>query len=86
MTSDEAATWMVEQLIKRKYLDQEVAAYGLAKLDKSLVYQNNAGNLAVDKKVLQAFRKLMPENVVWSQSERHWRFRQPYDQPGRMQA
>lgn len=76
---------MVEQLAKHKYLDHEIVAYGLIKQDKELVGYNDAGNLVVDKKVLAAFRKAMPEDVVWSRGERHWRYRQKRDKPGRMQ-
>jgi len=85
MTPDEAATWMAEVLNEKGYLDQEVVAWQLAKLDPSLVYHNDAGNLAISKHVLAAFRKALPDDVVWSRGERHWRFRKPYDKPGRMQ-
>jgi hypothetical protein len=85
VTPDEAASFMVEILNAKGYLDQEVAAWELAKRDKSLVYDNDAGNLAVSKPVLAAFRKALPDNVVWSRGERHWRFRKSYDKPGRMQ-
>lgn len=85
MTPEDAAAWMIQELAKRKYLDQDIVAYGLVKLDKSLIYHNEAGNLAVDKKVLAAFKRAMPDNVVWSRGERHWRYRMPRDRPGRMQ-
>lgn len=76
---------MIDELAKHKYLDQEIVAYGLVKLDKALVYHNDAGNLAVNKEVLDAFRKAAPDNVVWSRGERHWRYRMLHDRPGRMQ-
>jgi len=76
---------MIEILNAKGYLDQEIAAWELVKRDKSLVYHNDAGNLAIDNKVLTAFRKALPIDVVWSRGERHWRFRKPYDRPGRMQ-
>ena len=85
MTPEQAAQLMGGVLHAKGYLDQEVAAWELAKRDKSLVYHSDAGNLALTKPVLDAFRKALPENVVWSRGERHWRFRKPYDRPGRMQ-
>jgi DNA-binding FrmR family transcriptional regulator len=85
MTADDAAVWMVQELAKRRYLDHEIVAYGLLKLDKALVYYNDAGNLAVHKVVLDAFRRAIPDDVVWSRGERHWRYRQKNDRPGRMQ-
>ena len=85
MTPEDAAVFLVEILQRKGYLDQEVAAWELSRRDSTLVYHNNAGNLAVAKSVLGAFRRALPENVVWSRGERHWRFRKPYDRPGRMQ-
>lgn len=85
MTVDEAAEWMLSELKRAKYLDQETAAYKLVKLNKELIYHNAAGNLAIDKKVLAAFKKLLPEDVVWSLGQRHWRYRIKSDKPGRMQ-
>lgn len=85
MTPAEAAAWMVDELSKQKYLDQEIVAYQLVKTDKKLTYQNANGNLAIAKPVLDAFRKAMPDDVVWSRSDRQWRYRKSYDRPGRMQ-
>lgn len=84
MTPDEAAQWMFGELQNKKWLDQETVAWQLLKLDKSLVYMNDNGNPAIDKKVLAAFNKLAPTgDYVWSRSERHWRARQKYDVPGK---
>ncbi|MCY4305754.1 MAG: hypothetical protein OXC62_13400 [Aestuariivita sp.] len=86
MTPQEAAQWMLIELTKRKVLNQENAAWYLTRKTKSLTYQNNNGNLAISKPVLVAFNKLTKtSDVVWSRSERHWRFRKKYDRPGRMQ-
>ena len=86
MTPQEAAQWMLIELTKRKVLNQENAAWYLTRKTKSLTYQNNNGNLAISKPVLVAFNKLTTtSDVVWSRSERHWRFRKKYDRPGRMQ-
>ena len=84
MTPKEAAEWMVEQLHEKKWLDQEYVVWELRKLEKSLTYDNENGNLAIDKRVLSAFNKLTSDgNVVWSRGSRHWRFRAPYDTPGK---
>ena len=86
MTPVEAAQWMFDELNKRKVLDQENAAWELTRKDKSLTYQNDSGNLAIAKPVLAEFKKLTDGNdVVWSRSERQWRFREKYDKLGRMQ-
>lgn len=86
MTPVEAAQWMVDELANRRVLDQEHAAYQLHRLDATLTYQNDNGNLAISKDVLKEFNRLTSGgDVVWSRSERHWRQRRPYDKPGRMQ-
>ncbi|WP_339824319.1 hypothetical protein [uncultured Parasphingorhabdus sp.] len=86
MTPQDAAQWMLAHLQKRKFIDQETAAWHFLKHAKELSYMNDNGNPAIDKRVLTEFRKLMPDNVVWSRSSRHWRFREKHDKPGRMQS
>lgn len=86
MNTTEAAEWMASELQRRRILDQDTAVYHLHKQNKALTYQNNNGNLAIAKDVLVAFRKLIDDkDVVWSRGERHWRYRQKHDKPGRMQ-
>ncbi len=86
MTPKEAAEWMVDQLNTHRLLYQETAVYDLHNLDPTLTYHNENGNLAISKKVLSQFNKLTNGgDVVWSRSERYWRFREPSDAPGRMQ-
>ena len=85
MTADDAASWMVEELKRRRYLDHEIAVFEPQKLDSALVRYNDAGNLAIKPSVLKAFRTALPEDVVWSRSERSWRYRSKGDAPGRMQ-
>ena len=86
MTIDEAAEWMLGELRRAKFLDQETAVYKLVRLEKGLTYYNAAGNLAIDSKVMAAFKSLLPDDIVWSLGQRHWRFRQKHDKPGRMQS
>lgn len=76
---------MLQELQRARWLDQETAAWHLMKADKSLVGYNDAGNLAIDKRVLAAFKKLLPDDIVWSRGQRHWRFRERGDAPGRNQ-
>lgn len=86
MTPKEAAQWMLDKLKAGGVLVQEQAAWELHNTDSSLTYQNDNGNLAISKKVLAEFNKITGDgDVVWSRSDRLWRFREPSDQPGRMQ-
>lgn len=84
MTPKDAAAWMVTELGRVKYLDQETVAYHLHQHAPDLVFVNDNGNLGIKRPVLDAFNKLTPD-VVWSRSERHWRKREAYDTPGRRQ-
>jgi hypothetical protein len=49
----------------------------------SLLRENTDGNLVLQRKLLNAFRELTPDNVVWVKPDRYWRFRVPEDEPGR---
>ena len=85
-TAADVAQWMLEEIDRVRYLDQEDAVYKIERqFGSEFVYANDAGNPAISKKVLAAFNKLTKETVVWDRSERHWRRRSPYDAPGRMQ-
>ena len=52
---------------------------------EEFTYHNENGNLAIDRRVLKAFRKLTGDSVVWERGERLWRRREGYDQVGRQQ-
>lgn len=84
MTPQEAAEWMFAELQRVRWLDQETVAWQFLKLDKTLVHTNANGNPAIEKKVLDAFKKLTPTaDYVWSRGSRHWRKREHYDTPGK---
>ena len=80
------AQWMLEQYTKYKRLPQSMAARGiLTNFGEQYVYKNKQRNWAINKGILEAFRKITPEDVVWSRSSQTWRARAPYDPPkGRM--
>jgi len=67
-------------------LYQEDAVSQIAdRFGKEFTYENDAGNTAIDKKVLTAFRKLTGDSVVWIGAERYWRRRESGDEPTRQQ-
>jgi hypothetical protein len=85
-TAVEVAKWMVAELDRTQLLDQELTVYEISKkFGDEFTYINPNGNLAISKDVLKHFNKITAADVVWSRSERHWRKRQPGDEPGRMQ-
>lgn len=86
ITPDEVAQWMLDELEQVKYLYQDSVVYGISsRFGEDFIYHNDNGNPAVGQKVLASFRKLTGDSVVWDRRERMWRFREPYDEPGRQQ-
>jgi hypothetical protein len=86
VTAKDVANWMLSELENDQILYQENAVGCIQdKFGDSFVYDNQNGNMAISKEVLSEFRKLTKDNVVWFRGERHWRFREEYDEPGRRQ-
>lgn len=78
---------MAEELRRVRYLYQETVVYDIqSRFGDEFVYINENGNLAISREILQEFRKLTEDTVVWERGERYWRFRESYDSPGRRQA
>lgn len=78
---------MVEELRRVKYLYQQETVYAIeTRFGEKFFYINDAGNPAIDKKVLAAFNKLTGNSVVWERGERMWRMREDYDTPSRQQS
>lgn len=88
MTSaTDVATWMKESLEASPMLFQEMAVAQIHQLfGDEFVYINDAGNFAISKAVLKAFKAMTADTVVWERGERMWRMREPYDPPGRRQS
>jgi len=85
MTPQEAAEWMLEQYVAKRFLYQEEAASHLLLFhDEQLASYDANGNSRVAKGVLAAFNKLTP-CAVYERSHKFWRDRLPTDQPGRQQ-
>lgn len=84
MHADEAAGWMLQRLSKEGCLYQdEVVDYLLSAGATDLTRENAEGNLVLGRSVLESFRQLTADSVVWVKSERYWRPRVPEDVPGR---
>ena len=84
MDAATASSWMKLQLEKDGCLYQDdVVDYLVKSGADSLRRENTDGNLVLQRKLLNAFRELTPDNVVWVKPDRYWRFRVPEDEPGR---
>lgn len=82
---EQAARWMLDAVGRSGYLHQSDAASEVARFGEALIYTNENGNPAIDRKVLAEFRRICEDSVVWSRSERAWRLRDDGDEPGRGQ-
>ncbi len=86
-TARDVAEWMLSELDRQTLLHQEfVVIQILLQFGEQFTYTNNNDNLTIAKNVLEAFRRLTGDDVVWVSDERYWRRRQPDDEPGRHQS
>jgi hypothetical protein len=84
MDAATASSWMKAQLDKDGCLYQDdIVDYLVKSGADPLLRENSDGNLVLERKLLSAFKKLTPENVVWVKPDKYWRFRVPEDEPGR---
>ncbi|RAO78053.1 DUF6953 family protein [Dyella jiangningensis] len=73
---------MLEQYQRYSRLVQSTAAHGIRKnFGDHRVYRNRQRNWGINKGVLEEFRKLTPNDVVWSRSSQTWRQRRDSDPP-----
>ena len=86
VTTKDVAQWMLDEVLNEDYLEQGAVVGVISrKFGKEFVYQNDNGNLAIQKKVLVAFNKLSADNVVWLKYEKAWSPRKEHHRPGRQQ-
>ncbi|MCY9846954.1 DUF6953 family protein [Pectobacterium jejuense] len=84
MTNDDIAVWMLNALATESCLYQDdVVDFLIRSKQESFLVENNDGNQVLGRPVLDAFKKLTPDNVVWVRSGFYWRYRVPEDEPGR---
>jgi hypothetical protein len=87
ITSDSIAEWMHGRLQQQDRLYQRLTAHEIAKtFGDEFTYVNKNRNLAIDRRVLGAFRRISNETVVWSRRGYYWRKRVPGDPANRRQG
>lgn len=85
--ANDVAKWMLEKIEKDRELYQADTVFEIEKrFGGQYVYENENGNMAIDRTVLKEFRKLTGKTIVWERGERYWRFRQKGDELGRQQV
>ena len=81
-----AAELMYDKVVEDGLLRQEHAAYYIREaFGDEVTYINKNGNLAIQPKVLEEFKRLTGDDYVWSRSERSWRKREASHADGRSQ-
>lgn len=84
MDSQSVAIWMQNALEKDGCLYQDDVVDFLVKNNlETLLRENADGNLVLGRKVLNAFKMLNAESVVWVKPDKYWRFRVIEDETGR---
>lgn len=84
MDIQSVAIWMQSILDAEGCLYQDDVVDFLVKNQKEeLLRENNEGNLVIGKPLLNAFKKLNENSVVWVKPDKYWRFRVPEDEDGR---
>lgn len=84
MDENSVAIWMLKQIQQENCIYQEDVVDHLIKAGREdLLVENADGNQVLGKTVLDSFRKLTPDTVVWVKPGRYWRFRVKEDEPGR---
>lgn len=74
------AEWMLDQYRLYQRLSQSTAARGIRiNFGEQHCYKNKQRNWAINKGILEAFRLLTPDDVVWSRSSQGWRARRITD-------
>jgi hypothetical protein len=84
MSAIDVAQWMLGQLQRDGCVYQEdVVDHALKLRSESLLRENSDGNLVVGRAILDSFRRITENTVVWVKPDRYWRWRVSEDEPGR---
>ena len=75
---------MIDKLQNDSCLYQDdVVDYIVRSGDESFLRENADGNLVLDRPLLNSFKNLTSNDVVWVQPEFYWRYRVLEDESGR---
>jgi len=75
---------MVERLERDQYLLQRDAVNEIElRFRREFTYNGLHAGSAIDRRVLEAFRRMTKDTVVWERRLRQWRKRQAGDEAGR---
>jgi hypothetical protein len=85
-TPSEVAQWMLDTIQEKGELTQSNAYYFINKqFGTGFTTVTNSGSPSIKTGVLNAFKKISEELVIWERGDKKWRKREFYDAPGRQQ-
>lgn len=83
ISPERIAQWMLHEFNKQGRLIQNTAARRIrASFGDTYVYRNKNHNWAIQQPILDEFRRITGNAVVWSRSTQLWRLRRPTDPAG----
>jgi hypothetical protein len=83
-TPQNVADWMIDRLRQERRLKHATIVPEIQnRFGSEFTYTNQNGNIAIDRRVLRAFRDHTAGQVVWDRSLRGWRPRRESDPSGR---
>ena len=84
MDAKSVAVWMQSDLEDQGCLYQDdVVDFVVKNNAEDLLRENADGNLVLGRQILNEFKKLNAETVVWVRPDQYWRFRVPEDEDKR---
>ena len=84
MNAKDVSIWMQSKLDKDGCLYQDdVVDFLVKSKNEDLLRENSDGNLVLERKLLNEFKKFNKETVVWVTRDLYWRHRVAEDEPSR---
>lgn len=72
-TRTDVATWMIDFINSQHFLNQEDAVELIVqKFGREWVYENDRGDVIIDRRVLSTFRKLHDGSIEWDKDDKCW--------------
>jgi hypothetical protein len=85
-TPSDIAQWMLSVIQEQGELTQNNAYYQINKqFGTGFTTVSNSGSPTIKTSVLNAFKKISEDTVIWERGDKKWRKREFYDAPGRQQ-
>jgi hypothetical protein len=83
----EIAAWMLDEVVREGLVEQETMAAGIeTRFGSEYVPVSDSGNLSVRRDILDEFKRISKDSVVYHFGEKCWRRRESQDSPGRLQV